>query len=219
MALPSVSHAGRSFFMLSTIPRSIAARSSPCSAPSASSPPIPTLPNTASASEIRNHSHRLFAPHPTSAQHFPSTHRFAQNISKCLSSNQQSCVVSSSLSPIPSNGFEVPNLRVLRNPQTGATRTSQHCDLTRPRNVPGQRSSIDLGQCVFGLHTLQVNRGGLDVAMAHRKGPGRPPQPPVPRGIWHGVSEAFLNCSHGTLAFVSFELGYTCPNWNVGAGG
>jgi hypothetical protein len=28
------------------------------------------------------------------------------------------------------------------------------------------------------------------------QGPGRPPQPPVPRGIRHGVSEAFPNCSH-----------------------
>src|SRR5208282_5981887 len=35
------------------------------------------------------------------------------------------------------------------------------------RNVAGQRSSVDLGQCVFGLHTLQVDHSGLNVAMPH----------------------------------------------------
>ena len=51
--------------------------------------------------------------------------------------------------------------------ESGAAQISLHSDLTSSRNVPGQRSSIDLGQCVFGLHTLQVDHGGLDVAMAH----------------------------------------------------
>jgi hypothetical protein len=61
--------------------------------------------------------------------------------------------------------FRIPARR--ENCETGAAQISLHCDLTSSGNVPGQRSSIDLGQCVFGLHTLQVDHGGLDVAMAH----------------------------------------------------
>jgi hypothetical protein len=51
--------------------------------------------------------------------------------------------------------------------KNGAAQISLHSDLISSRNVPGQRSGIDLGKCVFGLHTLQVNHSGLDVAMAH----------------------------------------------------
>src|SRR5258708_1508202 len=45
--------------------------------------------------------------------------------------------------------------------------TSTDNDPICARDVPGQRASINLGQRVFGLHTLQVDHGGLDVAMAH----------------------------------------------------
>jgi hypothetical protein len=55
----------------------------------------------------------------------------------------------------------------MRDRQTDAAQISLHCDLARSRNVPGQRSSIDLGQCVFGLHALQVDHRGFDVTMAH----------------------------------------------------
>jgi hypothetical protein len=38
------------------------------------------------------------------------------------------------------------------------------------------------------------------------QGPGRPPQPLVPRGIKHGVSEAFLNCSHPIPILYQLEV-------------
>ena len=97
-----------------------------------------------------------------------------------------------------------------------AAQNSLRSDLTSSRNVPSQRSSVDLSQCVFGLHTLQIDHSGLDVAMAH-PALQRPDVDAVPQMLCcEGVAELVEKEMPAVRPFGAFisMFGNTLPQFN-----